>query len=271
MNTIRSNRWVSHCRAPAARRSVPISRHSIPRTLSNSQEHETEQNVDRRALLSFSMALAAGLVHPQDARAAGKAATRMASDFCPPATTPGFVTYTPDSRSTPAIRAGVITGDGGFYKFDLPADWQEGTILNILSGNFCMPKCEEPWYETLWTSTSEGKAQLIVSPLYRLVSKSNATLKDLGPPESVVERIGQFITGNLLEIEDVIDTQVKERNGQQFYQYEVNAPYAKDGSHILASFTIKKGLAYLFVVAANEKQWPKSEQKLRYTLESFTP
>lgn len=38
-------------------------------------------------------------------------------------------------------------------------------------------------------------AQLYVSPLFRLVSKAGAQLKDIGPPEAVVESIGNFITG----------------------------------------------------------------------------
>ena len=39
------------------------------------------------------------------------------------------------------------------------------------------------------------RPQLVVSPLFRLVSKVNAQLKDVGPPEAVVESIGNFITG----------------------------------------------------------------------------
>ena len=76
-----------------------------------------------------------------DGAQAGKQATRMARDFCAPVKDKdGYVTYTPDSRSTPAIRAGVINPD--YYSFELPGTWSEGTILNILSGNFCMPKCD---------------------------------------------------------------------------------------------------------------------------------
>lgn len=40
--------------------------------------------------------------------------------------------------------------------------------------------------------------QLFVSPLFRLVSKANATLKDVGTPEGVVAAIGNFITGERL-------------------------------------------------------------------------
>jgi len=83
----------------------------------------------------------------------------------------------------------------------------------------------------------------------------------------VVERIGNFITGNYLDTEDVTNIQVKDG----YYVYEVFAPYAKDGAHSIAAFTVKKDLAYLFVVAANEKQWAKSEEKLRHMVDSFKP
>ena len=37
--------------------------------------------------------------------------------------------------------------------------------------------------------------QLIVSPLRRLISKNNATIRDVGPPETVLASVGAFITG----------------------------------------------------------------------------
>jgi hypothetical protein len=222
-------------------------------------------------MLSFPLALAASQLlllnsSTKPALAAGKStATRTAADFLPASSTPGFVTYSPDERATPSIRAGVI--NPAYYSFDLPSNWNEGTILNIQSGNFCMPNCPEPWTETIWKSPADGQCTLIVSQLSRLISKSNATLKDLGTPESVVERIGNFITGNYLDTEDVTNIQVKDG----YYVYEVFAPYAKDGAHSIAAFTVKKDLAYLFVVAANEKQWAKSEEKLRHMVDSFKP
>ncbi len=162
-------------------------------------------DMDRRStLFSIGTSAAAALVAiaaPPGAIAKGK--TQTAGDFLPP-TSDGYVLYTPNGQSTPSIRAGVIKQEDGFYTFELPAKWVEGTILNILSGNFCMPGCNEPWVEALWESPTEGAAKLVVSPLYRLINKPNATLKDVGTPEAVAEKIGAFITGNYLDsIEDV--------------------------------------------------------------------
>ena len=47
----------------------------------------------------------------------------------------------------------------------------------------------------MFEDASEGKLTLIVSPLRRLISKNNATIRDVGPPESVLGSVGAFITG----------------------------------------------------------------------------
>lgn len=193
-------------------------------------------------MLSLAAAASAALQGGLPAVSSAKTgSTRTAGDFCSPSATEGFVVYKPDVRATPSLRAGVIKPDPTLYSFDLPPSWSEGTILNILSGNFCMPRCDEPWYETVWESKDEGLAQLVVSPLYRLVSKSNATLKDLGPPEQVLERVGPFITGNYLDsIEDAVAMGTEQfDDGRTYYTYELVTPYAKTGSHLLSALTIK--------------------------------
>ena len=229
-------------------------------------------DADRRSTMLAFAATAAGLVTNAQlpSAALAKTATRTAGDFCPPAATDGFVVYTPDARATPSLRAAVITPNPNLYSFELPTTWSEGTILNISSGNFCMPRCDEPWTETLWENPEDGSASLVVSPLYRLVSKAKATLKDLGPPQQIIEQIGDFITGNYLDIDDVTSTTVEDfADGRTYYVYEIAAPYAKVGTHQLAAFTVKGEQAYLWIIAANDKQWAKSESKLRHVFKSF--
>eukprot|EP00890_Picochlorum_soloecismus_P006511 jgi/Picsp_1/6861/NSC_04198-R1_psbp domain-containing protein chloroplastic-like len=216
-----------------------------------------------------STSLVAGVQRDAEAK---NASTRTAGDFCKPSPNKeGYVIYTPDSRATPSIRAGVIQADPSYYSFELPAGWQEGTILNILSGNFCMPRCDEPWIETLWESKEDGFCQLVVSPLYRLVSKANASLQDLGSPEQVIESVGAFVTGNYLDsVEDVTSMGVEKlSDGRECYLYELYAPYAKTGSHFGAAVTVKGDLVYLFVVGGSDRQWANSEHQLKYILKSF--
>jgi hypothetical protein len=193
----------------------------------------------RREMLRNALLAASVVLTTRDgiALAAGKAATRTAGDFLPPSGTEGFSLYVPDSRATPAIRAGVIKDS---YSFEIPSKWSESTILNILSGNFCMPKCDEPWIESVFESPTEGKAFLYALPLRKLVSKSNATLKDVGDPELLVERIGGYITGTYLDVDDVKDIKQQEfSDGRQYYTFEAFAPYAKEGAHSLSAFTVK--------------------------------
>ena len=66
-----------------------------------------------------------------------------------------------------------------------PETWSEAQLLNILTGNFCMPRCEEPWYEARFENPKEGQAQVIVTELQKLGAKPTAKLADLGAPEQV--------------------------------------------------------------------------------------
>ena len=57
-----------------------------------------------------------------------------------------------------AIRSGVIRADDS-YSFSLPPGFSEQPVANIQSGNFCMPKCGEPWTEVIFAG-SEGKVMV---------------------------------------------------------------------------------------------------------------
>ena len=52
----------------------------------------------------------------------------------------GFFDFVPSDRETPAIRAGTIAK----YRFSMPGPWVRRTVANILSGNYCQPRCDEP-------------------------------------------------------------------------------------------------------------------------------
>ncbi|KAK9814442.1 hypothetical protein WJX72_005984 [[Myrmecia] bisecta] len=179
-----------------------------------------------------------------------------------------LVEFVPNKTKTPSIRAGVIDVNKA-YKFALPPSWREVQVANIQSGNFCMPRCDEPWTEVIFTADKEGKLQLIVAPLNRLTRKANASLSDIGPPEGIVESLGNFITGTYLDVDDVVFSEKKQTDGRLYYLYETNASYGTNGPHCLSSVTTKGDLAYLFVVSANDKQWAKSESKLREVVQSF--
>lgn len=105
-----------------------------------------------------------------------------------------------------AIRAGAIDIKEP-YRFALPPTWHEGKVANIQSGNFCMPRCDEPWTEVVFEAPSEGKvtvshqAVIKLSSSYHLLSKvvlhkltwngtnliifMYCTAADGGPPEAL--------------------------------------------------------------------------------------
>lgn len=68
-------------------------------------------------------------------------------------------------------------------------------VANILSGNYCQPRCAEPWIEVIFEGEAEGKVQVIVSPLVRLTNRKNVTIQDVGDPSGILTSLGPFITG----------------------------------------------------------------------------
>lgn len=55
----------------------------------------------------------------------------------------------------------------------------------------------------------------------------------------------------------------------QYYKYILETPLALTGSHNLAKATAKGNTLVLFVVSANDKQWPSSQKTLKAILDSF--
>ena len=132
-----------------------------------------------------------------------------------------------------------------------------------------MPNCGEPWVEFIFEDGTGLKVTLLVSPLVKLTNKLNPTLASLGSPESLISRIGGYLTGTFFEEEDLISASTGVTDGQEFYYYELNALSAN--GHSFTAVTIKGEGLYLLVGNATEKAWAKYEQKLRDIVKSFKP
>jgi hypothetical protein len=76
------------------------------------------------------------------------------------------------------------------YEFILPPTWKQLRVANILSGNYCQPKCAEPWVEVKFEDDKQGKVQVVASPLIRLTNRPNATIEDIGSPEKLIASLG---------------------------------------------------------------------------------
>ncbi|KAK9808421.1 hypothetical protein WJX73_003065 [Symbiochloris irregularis] len=221
-------------------------------------------------MLYDAAALVAGLsVAPSVAHAAGASGGEVGG-YLPKAGIDDLVQFIPDAKKTPSLRAGSIDPTTP-YKFAVPPTWKEEKIANIQSGNFCAPRCDEPWTEVIFINPAEGKAQLIVAPLRRLTPKSKASIDQIGDPNGVMAAIGPYLTGTgPPEEEEILKAEKETRDGRTYYVYEANTSAGPTGPHILTAATTKGDNAYILIVSANERQWSKSQSKLRKVVQSFT-
>ncbi|BFI22280.1 hypothetical protein MPTK1_8g10770 [Marchantia polymorpha subsp. ruderalis] len=220
----------------------------------------------RQACLEMATVLASSVaalaVKPGDAMARE---VEVGSYLPQAAEDPSFVQFKASTKDTPALRAGNVMP----YQFILPPTWKQERVANILSGNYCQPKCAEPWVEVKFGDDKQGALQVVAAPMVRLTNKPNATIEEIGNPEKILSSLGQFVTGNSFDPEEVIETSVERRGDQTFYTYQLETPFAKTGQHNLATATAKGSVVMLFVVSATDKQWQASEKLLRTILESF--
>ncbi|KAK3218016.1 hypothetical protein Dsin_011986 [Dipteronia sinensis] len=186
--------------------------------------------------------------------------------YLPPSSSdPSFVLFKASPKDTPALRAGNVQP----YQFVLPPTWKQIRIANILSGNYCQPKCAEPWVEVKFEDEKQGKIQVVASPLIRLTNKPNATIEEIGSPEKLIASLGPFVTGNSYDPDELLETSVEKVGDQTYYKYVLETPFALTGTHNLAKVTAKGSTVVLFVASANDKQWPASQKVLKAMLNSF--
>ncbi len=238
----------------------------------------------RRSLLLGSSAAAAAAAAATTSLTPLPAAAgdvQMVKDYLPPYAGEGgaqfgLVAFTPGPTKTPALRAGTVKPDSP-YSFALPPTWREARVANIQSGNYCQPKCEEPWTEVVFESPAEGSARVIVSPLRKLNPRAGGSavlaIDKVGSPASIIAALGSFVTGTYLDEEDVVTTTVAaDGGGNPQFRYEVFAPTVGGslGPHAAVSVTAKGDLAFLFLVSANDKQWAKNADMLKAVAKTFT-
>ncbi|KAJ4706708.1 PsbP family [Melia azedarach] len=178
---------------------------------------------------------------------------------------PSFVLFKASPKDTPALRAGNVQP----YQFVIPPTWKQTRVANILSGNYCQPKCAEPWVEVKFEDEKQGKVQVVASPLIRLTNKPNASIEEIGTPEKVIASLGPFVTGNSYDPDELLETSVEKVGNQTYYNYVLETPFALTGSHNLAKATAKGSTVVLFVASANDKQWSASQKVLKAMLDSF--
>eukprot|EP00271_Cylindrocystis_brebissonii_P009448 TRINITY_DN24292_c0_g1_i1.p1 TRINITY_DN24292_c0_g1~~TRINITY_DN24292_c0_g1_i1.p1 ORF type:complete len:300 (-),score=36.39 TRINITY_DN24292_c0_g1_i1:154-1008(-) len=185
--------------------------------------------------------------------------------YLPKAGEGDLVVFTPGDKSTPALRAGNVSP----YSFFLPPSWTQARIANILSGNYCQPKCAEPWIEVKFEDPKQGTLLVVASPMVRLTNKPNAKIEEIGPPEKLIAALGPFVTGDSYDPDEVVETSIRSVDGQTYYDYALETPFARSGAHNLAVATAKGSTVLLLVVSANDSQWSANKGTLRKLADSF--
>lgn len=220
-------------------------------------------------LSSLAVGLAAWSLAPAAATAGQQPQAPEVRTYLPPAGVDDLVLFVPDPKKTPALRAGTVNPDSP-YRFALPPKFREGKVANILSGNYCQPRCDEPWTEVVFESPTDGRIAVIVSPLVKLTRQKDARIEDIGSPEGILNSLGSYITGTYIEEEDVVSTSSKQQeDGRTYYYFELNAPYGTLGPHSFSACTTKGDVALLFIASASEKQWANSKDSLMKAAQTF--
>ncbi|KAG7565940.1 PsbP C-terminal [Arabidopsis suecica] len=226
---------------------------------------QQQQQPRRRELLLKSAVAIPAILQLNEAPKSEAREVEVGSYLPPSPSDPSFVLFKAKPSDTPALRAGNVQP----YQFVLPPNWKQLRIANILSGNYCQPKCAEPWIEVKFENEKQGKVQVVASPLIRLTNKPNATIEDIGEPEKVIASLGPFVTGNSYDSDELLKTSIEKIGDQTYYKYVLETPFALTGSHNLAKATAKGNTVVLFVVSATEKQWQSSQKTLEAILDSF--
>lgn len=83
-----------------------------------------------------------------------------------------------------------------------------------MSGNYCQPKCAEPWVEVKFEDDKQGIVQVFASPMVRLTNKPYAKIEEIGSPERLISALGPFVTGNSYDADEVVETHIEKRGDQ---------------------------------------------------------
>ena len=178
------------------------------------------------------------------------------------------MTFVPPKGKTPALRAGIIDASNP-YQFDLPTTWAETRVPNTQSGNYCQPRCDEPWTEVIFENGVDGKVELIVAPLRKFTPSLTAKVEDFGNKDEFLPRVGPYLTGDYYEPEYKVSSDAVSKDGLTYYVYELFAPDSLSGPHILGVTTFKDEGCLLLKISATEKQWKSSKAKLVEIAKSF--
>ncbi|KAG2436767.1 hypothetical protein HXX76_006291 [Chlamydomonas incerta] len=167
----------------------------------------------------------------------------------------GFYTYTrPEGKSG---GHGVGWSEIPQYSFKVPAGWDEIPVsIADLGGTEI---------DLRYQAKDQGDVAVVVAPVLRFMDvgfNAKVTLKEVGPPQRVIEGFGPELFGKPLDEDDVIKTEVVTHDGGLYYKWELK-------NHALVSATATKNRVFILTVTSNARQWKKNSDSLRVIQQSF--
>eukprot|EP00747_Dinoflagellata_sp_TGD_P180403 gnl/TRDRNA2_/TRDRNA2_32801_c0_seq1.p1 gnl/TRDRNA2_/TRDRNA2_32801_c0~~gnl/TRDRNA2_/TRDRNA2_32801_c0_seq1.p1 ORF type:complete len:361 (-),score=27.24 gnl/TRDRNA2_/TRDRNA2_32801_c0_seq1:133-1215(-) len=219
----------------------------------------------RGALLASAFAFGSGAVPTLPASAVPAIKVKT---YLPESTVaPGLFEFSSGQKKTANLRAQVVYP----YSFALPGDWYEQGVANAISGSYCIPKCGDQTTEVKFGNPKQGDLNVIIVPTIKLrINQKLPKLEDIGDPQAVIQAIGQSITNSVnIEPEEVISADILENEGQKYYVYNLNTPYAVSGTHNVAVVTVNRNHVIILCIASNESQWGAAKKDLMKITSSF--
>ncbi|EFJ48537.1 hypothetical protein VOLCADRAFT_74648 [Volvox carteri f. nagariensis] len=170
----------------------------------------------------------------------------------------GFYMYTrPEGKSG---GHGVGWSEIPQYQFKVPKGWDEIPVsIADLGGTEI---------DLRYQNKEQGDVAVVVAPVLRLIDQVGPrvvkiTLREVGPPQRVIEGFAPELFGRPLDEGDVLNTEVAVReDGGLYYLWELKP-------HNLVAATATKNRVFILTVTSNARQWKKHADELRVIQKSF--
>ena len=88
--------------------------------------------------------------------------------------------------------------------------------------------------------------------------------------DKACDALEKFVTTKLYDKVFLTDAEERENEGLKYYTIEYTAKAKNFTRHSLTVLAVQKGKLYTITTGANERRWPKMQDKLKFVAKSFT-
>ncbi|XP_031487516.1 psbP-like protein 1, chloroplastic isoform X2 [Nymphaea colorata] len=113
----------------------------------------------------------------------------------------------------------------------------------------------------------------VIEPLesvsVNLFPTSRQDIKELGPPQEVVDALIKKVLAPSSQTTKLIEAAEHVVDGRSYYTFEFVAKASNYTRHALGSISIANGKFYTLTTGSNERRWDKMKEKLHTVVDSF--